>query len=332
MNKKLYLIIISLVTVACIIAGISRQAFRAYRFDKQSQSVQMQDAGEEDVLENGEPADSDDANTDSHSDAQNAEKTPDGSDAIMEKNQADADSAADSGDAADAADSGNASEKNGSADGNKTVSNDPNAFSEAEISLGVFDVTICEGDTYHVDCKVSDEELKPEIRTENGILTIRQKKFEDSDLKAILKLLGKKSIQADLTVTVPKGAKLSSLYLELGTGNLDVKSIATESLSVECGVGDVKFDGVTADKIRVENGMGDTKLAASSFVELSVESGTGDVEVKDLKDLTAYDLNLNTGLGSVYVGENEMDSKYRQSGKEGKKIRIENGTGDIRVV
>lgn len=155
---------------------------------------------------------------------------------------------------------------------------------------------------------------------------------------------------ADLTVTVPRGRKVS-VYLGVGvieasnvdgTIHLDAASADVEAtgmegtLSIDTGSGDVTVSGANG-VVDLDTGSGSVRIERSRGSRLEVETGSGDVSGGTLAFQTA---DIETGSGGIALtavtapaveleaGSGDIELQLAASPDH---LNVETGSGDIRV-
>ncbi len=126
--------------------------------------------------------------------------------------------------------------------------------------------------------------------------------------------LGQKISEEDIgvTVVIPKGFEFDDVIL--------VNS-----------VGDLEVDCLTAESIKMESGVGDTKCRNVYAQETHINSGVGTVDVCFSGSMNDYDMNLEPGIGSIYVDgikQSEMSHTNRDADNS---IKIESGAGRVDI-
>jgi len=138
----------------------------------------------------------------------------------------------------------------------------------------------------------------------------------------------------EVTVTGVRGTRLA---VETGSGGVEGSKIIAETVAVETGSGDVMLSDVTAPSVSIETGSGEVTLAMTQAPNLlAVETGSGDVEIRATEDLNAQ-VEFETGSGDietdfpVTIRKYSRDSVRGQIGEGKGRVRIETGSGDIRL-
>jgi DUF4097 and DUF4098 domain-containing protein YvlB len=133
-------------------------------------------------------------------------------------------------------------------------------------------------------------------------------------------------------VALPANSRLS---YEAGSGDLSVDGIRGP-VEYTSGSGDVQVRS-SRESIRIHTGTGDVNMEDVGDGEIEVETHTGDVHVS-MSSGAGYDLTAHTGTGDISVAHEITveagDTKNEVRGKVhggGRPVKIQTGTGDIRV-
>ncbi len=147
------------------------------------------------------------------------------------------------------------------------------------------------------------------------------------------------------------------LSLDTGSGNVTVAGSSGDRLSIDTGSGDVTGTDVRASDLKVDTGSGNVKLTggisgtvaldtgsgevsitlARELRDVTVESGSGDVTLR-MPDGVGADLDVETSSGEiesdfpVSVTRHEHDHLRGTIGGGGARIRVDAGSGDVRLL
>ena len=334
MNRKKYLGILAIITVACIIGGslihgIARQhRLSQYASEFQEAKQEIKEEFEDDLDEDLDDLD---------------EEIRDDLDADLTDDQEDK--------AEDAAkDHSNEIALEGTAGV---------AFTAMEIDTGVADLDIEIGADYGVTYYVSNDKFKPTAEYKDGVLYLKQKQlsnWKDMDMKDLISLMHTGQVQ--ITVTVPANTTLDGITIDQGTGDIGLDGeggLTANKIDIDCGTGDMEISHLTAQTIKADGGTGDVELEDLSCKQIDIDGGTGDCELENVvfdmldigggtgdvriigvADLMSYQLDLDTGAGTIMIngakeggdfiwnpeGADAADSAARY-------IKIDGGAGDI---
>lgn len=131
-----------------------------------------------------------------------------------------------------------------------------------------------------------------------------------------------------ITVTLPRGKKLTAFELKLGAGRASLQEIeldcervrietgagkiqagkvnADESSDVEIGAGSVELASVQAQTLKVECGVGGFGMHGTVQNRLTVECGVGHCDIDLQGRETDYNYDISCGIGKVSLNGNRM--------------------------
>lgn len=195
-------------------------------------------------------------------------------------------------------------------------------FDNIWADVDVSDILITRGEDYAIDYQAT-KNIAPKYEVKNGTLTIKQtirhRRFGD---------YGTHNRSCKITITIPKGATLSSIELDTNVGDISIDSIVADELITDSNVGDTKIQQCSIASIETDSSVGDTKITDCSFSDLDSDNDVGDIIVKSAQDLSDYEMELDTNIGDVTINKRSHKRNYEQSGAAGS-ITLDNSTGDI---
>lgn len=119
----------------------------------------------------------------------------------------------------------------------------------------------------------------------------------------------------NMTLYVPRGMMFDSVEFSVGAASLEMEELRAKELELEVGVGSITADMLKADKISLTCGMGS--------IEMTTEGHPED-----------YNYNLDVGMGSVVIGENEFGGMAMEKNinhNAAKNMEIECGMGSVEI-
>ncbi|MBA2627159.1 MAG: DUF4097 family beta strand repeat protein [Gemmatimonadales bacterium] len=157
----------------------------------------------------------------------------------------------------------------------------------------------------------------------------------------------------DVRVTGAQG----DLDVDTGSGDVVLERIRARDVRIDTGSGDVTATGLTASEVRIDTGSGDVNLSGVSTPAVTLDTGSGDVSIDadaELRDVRAETgsgditirapasfsagVDLQTSSGSirsdfdVAVTRREEDRLVGRIGSGRGTVRVESGSGDVRLV
>lgn len=358
MNRKTYLWLIVLITIACIIGGSIWHGHRAPRHHQIEQEIReelredLEDELEESFEEEDDlDTDRDDADIDSE---------------ITDRDDADEDIDDTDNDADDLAKYNMIPLEGTQADGKNIP------FTNIDMTLGAFDIFVTNGQDYGVTYYVSQDEYKPTAEIKDGTLYISQESIINNvnSFEDLVKWLSSRTgVTAKMLITVPEGSDIGNLTFKNGAGDTDIKNVTIDTLTAESSAGDLDLENVTVntldadssagnvdvnnstigsaifdssagnvdlenttiDKATFENSAGDIELTKCTVKDLYASVSAGNFEMSGTPNLADYNISLDASAGDIRIGENKIEGTYVQSGKDGLKITVESSAGDITI-
>lgn len=357
MNKKKYLGILALITLACIIGGSIWHGHRPDRRYQIEQEIrdELRDDLEDELEESGD--DSEDMEDRVETEIENEIDDRDDADEDIDDNEA------------DDLTKYNMIPLEGTQEDGKNI-----PFTNMDMMLGAFDVYITTGQDYGVTYYISDEELSPTAEIKDGTLYITQKdniknvgNFEDFVKWLDAHIVN--SVTAKILITVPEGTDIGTLSFKNGAGDTDILNVKIDTLTALCSAGDLdlenttintldaddsagdidgnnstissaKFDcsagninleGTTIDKATFKNSAGDIEMGNTSIKDLYATVSAGNFEMTGTPNLADYNMELHASAGDIRVGGNNIEGSYVQKGKDGLQITVKSSAGDIEI-
>ena len=210
----------------------------------------------------------------------------------------------------------------GAADGDGWSSIQGERFSEIDVEVGLADVTIAVGEDYAVELKWDSSygyTMSCAVRKDVLEVTSFQKKGVDLSFD-----------HAEVVITVPEGATLREIDVEVGTGDVHLEGISATDISCESGAGDIRLLRVTASEASGETGLGDVEWEGPLSWETELNTGMGDVRVKADDAAVGWSYELYSGMGQVSVNGVGYGKNAKQRGGSGE-LEAFSGMGDVTV-
>lgn len=220
------------------------------------------------------------------------------------------------------------SEMVGDDDTESTGSNRPHqggetydSFDAISMDISVADLNIQTGDTYSISYDCNRDKLVPKFHLDNGTLVVTQSKARHINFPG--------STKCEITITVPADAILQDMNIDGSVGDMDFSSIRTEKSRFDFSVGDVDLKDSALGECTIDTSTGDIDLENCTFDNLKIDTSVGDVDVITSQDLGDYNITLDTSVGEVSVNGRSHKTHYEVQGDSGKKLTVDNSTGDI---
>lgn len=357
MNRKRYLWLIALITVACIIGGSIWHGHRAPRQHRIEQEIrdELRDEFEDDD-------DIDDFDADDTFEADDPDYDADD---IEDADAADDIEGSDDDDAVDEIDESRYEmiPLEGTQQDGKFI-----PFENIDIATGAFDINIKTGQDYSVMYYLSDDIFQPYGEVKDGTLYITQEGFSVDTLEDFVKKHFNVSVKAKMVITVPEGTQIGTLSFKNGAGDTLVKNLTIDTLTghasagdfdlenvtvntldakdsagdidvnnssiggaqFDCSAGDLDLENTAVKKVTIGNSAGDVELSKCAVQDLYAKVSAGNFVMTGTENLADYNIDLKASAGEIRFGDNKFkDSSYQQSGKDGLKIEVRSSAGDI---
>lgn len=249
-------------------------------------------------------------------------------------------------------------------------SEDFSDISALDIDLGNRNLVIeeSEDDKTHLTYYQGKEASERIVTSANqGTLKIQQPRplitfGWSSGIRSILNFFDNEGGRSTVTLSLPKGTKLSTLKGNSSLGDVSLSGLTVQKLDLSLSAGSVTIDNTTVEKGYLANSLGDINLNKSklsdSTIKLSsgsinsqqltlsgdinIDNSLGDIQLNLVKEsLETLSFDIETSMGSITVphnfqsitGENdEVGSKLkRQLDKSSGKVFVRDSAGSIEL-
>ncbi len=229
-------------------------------------------------------------------------------------------------------------ERDGSDNGTlESFSQNVGSFSSIDADLDFYDVDLVPSDKFAVDGTFYSKDGKPDVKVENGTLTIRDKKAGRININIEIPDLFTFDDQPRVTIYYPKDTELKDLTLkcdtsdlayenlavtgkadlELDFGSLDIKGLSAKNITISMDSGRCTLKGLKADDLNVVNNMGKTTVEGAVLKTFKVDADSGEINLSgvtadqgeliadmgriDGKDMATNGLKVNSNSGEVVL-------------------------------
>jgi len=234
-------------------------------------------------------------------------------------------------------------------------------ISALEIELSNRNLVIEESDdekvhlTYYQGKEASERIV---TKDNQGTLSVQQPKHLVSfgwsnSIRSFLNLFNNEEQRSTVTLSLPKGTKLSTLKGNSSLGDVSLSGLNVQKLELSLSAGGLTINNSTIDNGSLSNSLGDINLnqskLADSTIKLSsgsinsqqltltgdihIDNSLGDVQLNLVKEsLNTLSFDLETSLGSIKVPEN-FQSITGENDEVGAKLKriVENNSGKVFV-
>lgn len=114
--------------------------------------------------------------------------------------------------------------------------------------------------------------------------------------------------EAAVLITIPEGAVLKEIDIEVGVGDIILTNISAKDVSCDTGLGNMIWTGPLAREVELNTGMGDLSILTDG--------------------IDGWNIELNSGMGNLVVNGTEYSHQYRQMGVAGE-LEANTGMGNV---
>lgn len=217
----------------------------------------------------------------------------------------------------------------------QSIYKDDKIINNLDISLKATSLEIVDSKDFSVDTN----NAKIKITYENGTLKIHEKgtpSFNTSDLV--------------LKISLPSASNFKTVKIEMGAGKTHIANLNTDILDLNLGAGKNLLEQLEVNnQTKIESGAGLTEILAGTLNNVDfdlgvgkvfinagilgsskIECGVGAVELNLIGNQEIYQLNVEKGIGSIYVAD-KIYNNDDTIGNGNNHLKIEGGIGSIKV-
>ena len=217
----------------------------------------------------------------------------------------------------------------------QSIYKDDKIINNLDISLKATSLEIVDSKDFSVDTN----NAKIKITYENGTLKIHEKgtpSFNTSDLV--------------LKISLPSASNFKTVKIEMGAGKTHIANLTTDILDLNLGAGKNLLEQLEVNnQTKIESGAGLTEILAGTLNNVDfdlgvgkvfinagilgsskIECGVGAVELNLIGNQEIYQLNVEKGIGSIYVAD-KIYNNDDTIGNGNNHLKIEGGIGSIKV-
>jgi hypothetical protein len=203
------------------------------------------------------------------------------------------------------------------------------------------------GDTFRVEGRNVFEGFKAEVNNDGTLIV--------SDNESGFRfwgfhINGFNSPNSKITVYVPADFVAEEVRIETGAGAVNLEDFSTDYLYISAGAGNINGRNLVADKVKVEGGVGSINLGNVTFEntnfncgvgnvyisgvlleENSFDCGVGEVELELTGDINDYNLDIESGVGSIRVNGKKIEEMEETNRFADHSIEVDGGVGSVRI-
>jgi len=218
-----------------------------------------------------------------------------------------------------------------------------------KIKSGIYKVRIERDSSIKKGVKVQLENVSSDYKVEYKESSETLEMEGDSD-SIIHFWKDREAAKGVITLTVSDHTELDRIKIEMGVGSVTIEDMNVAELDVECGVGIFTCENVRAEYAQIKGGVGSVKCSEVQFDGLEMEGGIGGISVDGvLTGKTSvvagmgtieleihvkredYNLNVETGLGSIYVDGEKCSDIKESNNSQNNLLNVEGGIGSVKI-
>ncbi|MDD3167886.1 MAG: DUF4097 family beta strand repeat-containing protein [Eubacteriales bacterium] len=227
-------------------------------------------------------------------------------------------------------------EGGGTEDGDLTsFSQGVEGFSSISVDLDYYDVDLVPGDKFSVQGEYLSKDGKPDIKVENGTLTVNDTWHKGINLNIDLPGLVFHSNQPNIKIYYPEKTKLKSIIIRCDASDLNFEDLTAETAEFDLDFGKLELTNITADNITIEMDSGDCALKgikAADHLTVSNNFGSTTLNVAEMKTLKVDADSGDVTLTDATFDRGELSLNFGQLTAEGitsNGLKAESDSGDI---
>lgn len=234
------------------------------------------------------------------------------------------------------------------------------SFSELNVSSESADIILKKGSVNQVHYQLP-EGLVPEIKEENGKLTITSKRsgwhfFQWNTKKCQIEITMTEDAlkNADITVTsgdinfseidfsgsihstsgdiVLKGSESGGdLSIKSTSGDLRIENCVFGKLNCDHTSGDVVMKKVQVESLTHDSTSGDLTADELNVKQVKVSGTSGDINLQIPGTKDSYNFDLSCTSGDIKLGDTESGERYKENHQADQNVEISTTSGDITI-
>ncbi|MEG0662146.1 MAG: DUF4097 family beta strand repeat-containing protein, partial [Anaerovoracaceae bacterium] len=225
-------------------------------------------------------------------------------------------------------------------------------FTQVSVQGKYGDIRLISGDAYRVEFTAKDSgegnPIKPEIKVENGKLTITEKDGPSGTLAGINLAVDERDDE-DIIIYCPAGVDLSAVEIQSELGDVEIEQVGIKTLNAVMAYGDMNLRGATIETatIKMDKGdlegenltnsglnvtldYGDVDLVGRFTGETNITTSNGDIDLQVNAPKEEYNYNLAVDLGELSINDRKGEAPSVQIGVANT-INLTTTRGDVEL-
>lgn len=158
-----------------------------------------------------------------------------------------------------------------------------------------------------------------------------------------------KNRNMDVVLYIPRDYVFENVELETGAGKIEIEALSSRRLNFDLGAGNVLIKNLfVGEKAEIDTGAGNFTISNGDISNLDldmgvgkttinsklngysdIDCGVGEINLNLLDSINNYRFNLDKGIGSVKINNEEISGNTYGSGTN--VIKIDGGVGSINI-
>lgn len=216
-----------------------------------------------------------------------------------------------------------------------------------EINHKIGELSIKTGDCFKVEGSNVPERFEAKVNNNGKLIINYHSSFFDFPW---FHIKGADKANCRVTVYVPADFVAEKVKLETGAGNLSLEGLKTDELKISAGAGNINGTDLTAEKADIDGGVGNINLNNVKFSDTvldcgvgnmdisgvlsgdtKLDNGVGDVELDLTGNVNDYNINVDSGIGSVRLNGEKISGDNKYSSDAANEIKVDGGIGNVRI-
>lgn len=198
------------------------------------------------------------------------------------------------------------------------------------LSFALSQVAIISGDKYSVETRGIDSDALNCSLTKDGSLIIKNtKKFNFGFWK------NHKFCSPRVLITIPKNCKLNKFCLSVSGGSFKAKEILLfcDSGSINLGAGNVFIKSIYGRNMDFHVGMGNLEYTGTVTKNTNIDCGMGNLKLNLFGDKKEYSYDVKVGLGNFKLNNQKRAGAYQffDENKKENHLSVNVGMGNVDV-
>ena len=208
-------------------------------------------------------------------------------------------------------------------------------------------LTIKTGDTFKIEAEDVSKNFEAKVESD-GTLVISENSGNNEFFWFRFNI--NDNPNSKITVYLPADFVAEEAKIETGAGTVSLEGLKAKYLLISAGAGNTSGSSITAGKVKIDGGVGNVSLNHIDFTDADFDCGVGNLEVDgilqgaskvncgvgDVKldligDVDEYDLEVDSGIGSIRLNGEKLKNEFKSDKGARNSIKIDGGIGNVKI-